>query len=76
MFFGCFFVKEIDEGIVLGYIVEIEVYMGVGDRVVYSFNNCWMKWIEIMFVEVGWVYIYVMYIYILLNVVVVEVGVL
>lgn len=57
------------EGIVSGFIVEIEVYKGFFDWVVYSFNNWCIKRMEVMFGFSGYVYMYIMYIYCLFNVV-------
>ncbi|MED4856409.1 DNA-3-methyladenine glycosylase [Bacillus atrophaeus] len=66
---GCLLVKETDEGIASGYIVETEAYMGAEDRAAHSFNNRRTKRTEIMFGEAGRVYTYVMHTHTLMNVV-------
>ena len=66
---GCLLVKETDEGIASGYIVETEAYIGPGDRAAHSFNNRRTKRTEVMFWEEGHVYTYVMHTHCLVNVV-------
>ena len=36
---GCLLIKETDEGVCSGYIVETEAYMGPKDRAAHSFLN-------------------------------------
>lgn len=66
---GCLLIKETEEGIASGYIVETEAYMGPEDRAAHSFGNRRTKRTEIMFNEPGFVYTYVMHTHCLVNVV-------
>lgn len=66
---GCELVKETDEGIVSGFIVETEAYIGPEDRASHSFNNLRTKRTEAMFGPAGTVYTYVMHTHCLVNVV-------
>ncbi|KON89648.1 3-methyladenine DNA glycosylase [Sporosarcina globispora] len=66
---GCLLIKETEEGIASGYIVETEAYMGPEDRAAHSFGNKRTKRTEIMFSEPGFVYTYVMHTHCLVNVV-------
>lgn len=66
---GCFLVKETEEGIASGYIVETEAYMGPEDRASHSFGNKRTKRTEIMFGEAGSIYTYKMHTHTLVNVV-------
>lgn len=36
---GCLLIKETEEGMASGYIVETEAYMGPEDRAAHSFGN-------------------------------------
>ncbi|MCO7175125.1 DNA-3-methyladenine glycosylase [Sporolactobacillus kofuensis] len=66
---GCLLVKETDEGIASGYIVETEAYMGAEDRAAHSFGNRRTKRTEIMFSTAGHVYTFTMHTHTLVNVV-------
>lgn len=66
---GYVLVKETEEGIAAGYIVETEAYMGPEDRAAHSYNNRRTKRTEIMFGEPGYAYTYVMHTHCLVNVV-------
>jgi len=66
---GCLLIKETSEGVVSGYIVETEAYMGPEDRAAHSFGNRRTKRTEIMFGEAGSVYTYMMHTHTLVNVV-------
>ncbi|PFG03989.1 DNA-3-methyladenine glycosylase [Bacillus sp. es.034] len=66
---GCVLVKETEEGIASGYIVETEAYMGPIDRAAHSFGNRRTKRTEVMFHEAGRIYTYVMHTHCLVNVV-------
>ncbi|USK40028.1 DNA-3-methyladenine glycosylase [Cytobacillus firmus] len=66
---GCLLIKETEEGMASGYIVETEAYMGPEDRAAHSFGNRRTKRTEIMFNEPGFVYTYVMHTHCLVNVV-------
>ncbi|PLS15000.1 3-methyladenine DNA glycosylase [Bacillus sp. M6-12] len=66
---GCLLVKETEDGIAAGYIVETEAYIGPGDRAAHSFENRRTKRTEIMFADSGYVYTYLMHTHCLVNVV-------
>ncbi|MBS4197443.1 DNA-3-methyladenine glycosylase [Lederbergia citri] len=66
---GCLLVKETEEGITSGYIVETEAYMGPHDRAAHSFNNRRTKRTEIMYGKAGLAYTYTMHTHCLINVV-------
>ncbi|WP_397545340.1 DNA-3-methyladenine glycosylase [Rossellomorea vietnamensis] len=66
---GCVLVKETEEGIASGYIVETEAYMGPIDRAAHSYGNRRTKRTEVMFHEAGRIYTYVMHTHCLVNVV-------
>lgn len=66
---GYVLVKETEEGIAAGYIVETEAYMGPEDRAAHSYNNRRTKRTEIMFGEPGYAYTYVIHTHCLVNVV-------
>ncbi|EWH21932.1 DNA-3-methyladenine glycosylase [Bacillus haynesii] len=66
---GCLLVKETEEGLASGYIVETEVYKGPGDRAAHSYGNRRTKRTEIMYHEAGVVYTYTMHTHTLINVV-------
>ncbi|SET22622.1 DNA-3-methyladenine glycosylase [Oceanobacillus limi] len=66
---GCILVKETEEGITSGYIVETEAYLGPNDRAAHSYQNRRTKRTEIMFAKAGTVYVYQMHTHCLVNVV-------
>jgi DNA-3-methyladenine glycosylase len=66
---GKLLVKETEEGMAAGWIVETEAYLGAVDRAAHSFGNRRTKRTEIMFSEPGYVYTYVMHTHCLVNVV-------
>lgn len=66
---GCLLVKETEEGIASGYIIETEAYIGPDDKAAHSYQNRRTKRTEIMFGEPGLVYTYVMHTHCLVNVV-------
>lgn len=71
---GCLLVKETEEGIASGYIVETEAYRGPLDQAAHSYKNRRTKRTEVMFAEAGRVYTYLMHTHCLVNVVSGEVG--
>ncbi|WP_064091665.1 DNA-3-methyladenine glycosylase [Rossellomorea aquimaris] len=71
---GCLLVKETEDGVASGYIVETEAYLGPEDRAAHSYGNRRTKRTEIMFQEPGRVYTYVMHTHCLVNVVSGDVG--
>ncbi len=66
---GKVLVKETEEGIAAGWIVETEAYRGPLDRAAHSFNNRRTPRTEVMFGPPGYVYTYVMHTHCLVNVV-------
>ena len=66
---GCLLVKETNEGITAGYIVETEAYIGPGDRAAHSYNNRRTARTEVMFHRSGLAYTYKMHTHCLFNVV-------
>ncbi|WP_066259896.1 DNA-3-methyladenine glycosylase [Neobacillus drentensis] len=66
---GCLLVKETNEGITAGYIVETEAYIGPGDKAAHSFNNRRTARTEVMFHRSGLAYTYQMHTHCLFNVV-------
>ncbi|MDQ0256847.1 DNA-3-methyladenine glycosylase [Evansella vedderi] len=71
---GKLLVKETEEGITSGWIVETEAYIGPGDRAAHSYGNRRTKRTEVMFGPPGFVYTYVMHTHCLVNVVSGEEG--
>jgi DNA-3-methyladenine glycosylase len=71
---GCLLIKETDEGLSSGYIVETEAYMGPKDRAAHSFMNRRTKRTEVMFGEPGSIYTYQMHTHTLVNVVSAEID--
>ncbi|HYK74626.1 MAG TPA: DNA-3-methyladenine glycosylase [Pseudoneobacillus sp.] len=66
---GCILIKNTDEGISSGYIVETEAYIGPSDRAAHSFNNKRTKRTEVMYGDSGHTYTYTMHTHCLVNVV-------
>ncbi|NPC94592.1 DNA-3-methyladenine glycosylase [Bacillus sp. WMMC1349] len=66
---GCLLVKETNEGLTSGYIVETEAYKGPEDRAAHSYRNRRTKRTEVMYKEAGRVYTYQMHTHTLFNVV-------
>ncbi len=71
---GKLLVHETEQGIVSGYIVETEAYMGPLDQAAHSFGGRKTKRTEVMFREPGHIYTYQMHTHTLINVVAEEVG--
>ncbi|HLO13038.1 MAG TPA: DNA-3-methyladenine glycosylase [Pseudoneobacillus sp.] len=65
---GCLLVKETNEGIAAGYIVESEAYIGPIDRAAHSYQNRRTARTEVMFQRSGLAYIYMMHTHCLFNV--------
>ncbi len=66
---GCILIKETEEGVSAGYIVETEAYIGPEDRASHAFGNRRTKRTEIMFKQAGLSYTYIMHTHCLVNVV-------
>jgi DNA-3-methyladenine glycosylase len=66
---GCLLVKETNDGIAAGYIVETEAYVGPGDKAAHSFDNKRTARTEVMFQQSGLAYTYLMHTHCLFNVV-------
>ncbi|SDH39866.1 DNA-3-methyladenine glycosylase [Alteribacillus persepolensis] len=66
---GHILVKETNEGVAAGKIVETEAYQGPDDRAAHSFGNRRTKRTEVMFGPPGYVYTYEMHTHCLVNVV-------
>lgn len=66
---GCILVKETNEGIAAGTIVETEAYIGPEDQASHSYLNRRTKRTEAMFSEPGTTYMYSMHTHNLFNVV-------
>ena len=71
---GQILVKETEEGIAAGRIVETEAYQGPDDQAAHSFGYRRTKRTEIMFGKPGYAYIYEMHTHALVNVVCEQVG--
>ncbi|MGM9924429.1 MAG: DNA-3-methyladenine glycosylase [Bacillus sp. (in: firmicutes)] len=72
---GCLLVKESEDGITSGFIVETEAYLGPEDRAAHSYNNRRTKRTEIMFASPGHIYTYQMHTHCLVNVVCADINV-
>lgn len=66
---GKVLIKETEEGIAAGIIVETEAYIGPMDKAAHSYNNRRTKRTEVMFHHSGLAYTYVMHTHTLFNVV-------
>ncbi|WHY02725.1 DNA-3-methyladenine glycosylase [Neobacillus sp. DY30] len=66
---GCLLVKETEQGLAAGYIVETEAYIGPSDRAAHSYNNRRTARTEVMFQLSGLAYTYLMHTHCLFNVV-------
>lgn len=66
---GCLLIKETNEGLSAGYIVETEAYKGPSDKAAHSYNNRRTARTEVMFQRSGLAYTYQMHTHCLFNVV-------
>jgi DNA-3-methyladenine glycosylase len=66
---GCLLVKETQQGMTAGYIVETEAYIGPRDRAAHSYNNRRTARTEVMFHRSRLAYTYLMHTHCLFNVV-------
>lgn len=66
---GCLLIKETNEGLSAGYIVETEAYIGPADQAAHSYNNRRTARTEVMFQRSGLAYTYQMHTHCLFNVV-------
>lgn len=72
---GCLVVKETEEGVTSGFIVETEAYLGEIDQAAHSYRNRRTPRLTSMYKKAGTIYIYQMHMQHLLNLVVKEEGV-
>ena len=72
---GCLVIKETDEGVTSGWIVETEAYLGEVDEAAHSFGLKKTPRLASMYKEPGTIYIYSMHTHLMLNVVVQEKGI-
>lgn len=72
---GCLVIKETDEGVTSGWIVETEAYLGEIDEAAHSYGLKQTPRLASMYKEPGTIYIYSMHTHLMLNVVVQEKGV-
>ena len=72
---GCLVIKETDEGVTSGWIVESEAYLGEIDEAAHSFGLKETPRLASMYKEPGTIYIYNMHTHLMLNVVVQEKGI-
>nr|WP_126300103.1 DNA-3-methyladenine glycosylase [Listeria ivanovii] len=72
---GIRLVHETRDGLLSGYIIETEAYLGVTDRAAHSFNNLQTKRTNIMFQSAGTVYMYQMHRQVLLNFITMKEGI-
>jgi len=66
---GKLLLKQTEEGLAGGYIVETEAYAGPMDRAAHSYNNRRTARTEVMFGPAGYVYTYQMHTHCLVNIV-------
>ena len=72
---GCLVIKETDEGVTSGWIVETEAYLGEIDEAAHSFGLKSTPRLASMYKEPGTIYVYSMHTHLMLNVVVQEKGI-
>lgn len=72
---GCLVIKETDEGVTSGWIVETEAYLGEIDKAAHSYGLKKTPRLASMYKEPGTIYIYSMHTHLMLNVVVQEKGI-
>ncbi|WP_035050830.1 DNA-3-methyladenine glycosylase [Carnobacterium pleistocenium] len=72
---GCLVIKETDEGVTSGWIVETEAYLGEIDEAAHSYGLKRTPRLDSMYKEPGTIYVYSMHTHLMLNVVVQEKGV-
>lgn len=72
---GYLVIKETDEGVTSGWIVETEAYLGEIDEAAHSYGLKQTPRLASMYKEPGTIYIYSMHTHLMLNVVVQEKGV-
>ncbi|MCM3512563.1 DNA-3-methyladenine glycosylase [Carnobacterium inhibens] len=72
---GCLVIKETDEGVTSGWIVETEAYLGEIDEAAHSFGLKSTPRLASMYKEPGTIYVYSMHTHLMLNAVVQEKGI-
>lgn len=71
---GCLLIKETEEGVTSGWIVETEAYLGEMDQAAHSFGLRKTPRLEAMYQSAGTIYIYQMHTHTMLNIVAKEAG--
>ncbi|MFL2132209.1 DNA-3-methyladenine glycosylase [Desemzia sp. FAM 24101] len=71
---GCLLIKETDEGITSGWIVETEAYVGEFDEAAHSFGLRKTPRLKAMYQPAGTIYIYHMHTHTMLNIIAKEAG--
>lgn len=71
---GCLLIKETDEGICSGWIIETEAYLGEIDEAAHSYSLKKTPRLESMYKEAGTIYIYSMHTHQMMNIVVQKKG--
>lgn len=66
---GCLLVKETEEGMSSGFIVETEAYLGNADRAAHGFGNRRTKRTKILYADAGMTYTHLIHNHCLINVV-------
>lgn len=71
---GCLLVKETDEGMTSGWIVETEAYLGEPDQAAHTFGLRKTPRLKAMYQPAGTIYIYHMHTHTMMNIVAQEEG--
>lgn len=71
---GCLLVKETEEGVTSGWIVETEAYLGEPDEAAHAFGLKKTPRLKAMYEPAGTIYIYHMHTHTMLNIITQEAG--
>lgn len=69
MLLGCLLVKEVNNEVTSGWIVETEAYVGIQDEACHSYNGKQTPRLESMYKEAGTIYVYQMHTHHMVNIV-------